>query len=146
MYYDITGPFTPPDANVLPNEKGGFFGGMSLTFSIKQIGQKLAGKEWDWGGLLNWSLRYELEHVSKFGSLHYYGTLPPDAAGNYLAIPTEGRPFFLSQPQLVLDVGKLARVVDGKLYAGLEYQIALNRYLQKGVHENVAQLLFKWNL
>lgn len=212
MYYDITGPFTAPDANVLPNEKGGFFGGMSLTFSIKQIGQKLAGKEWDWGGLLNWSLRYELEHVSKFGALHYYGmqfdvkipgfdfvattasirddwtlsgvdlqlgaawqmtfpvgtitdivfsgffswglfgegkgvfTLPPDAAGNYLAIPTEGRPFFLSQPQLVLDVGKLARVVDGKLYAGLEYQIALNRYLQKGVHENVAQLLFKWNL
>ena len=58
----------------------------------------------------------------------------------------QGRPFFVSQPQLMLDVGKLATVADGKLYAGIEYQIALNRYLQKGIHENVAQLLFKWNI
>src|SRR5215213_1595889 len=56
MYYDITGPFTPPDANVTPNEKGGFFGGTSVTFSIKRIGQKIAGTEWDWGGLLDWSV------------------------------------------------------------------------------------------
>ena len=73
MYYDITGPFAPPDAEALPNEKGGFFGGTSLTFSIKRIGQKIAGTEWDWGALADLSLRYELEHVSKFGSLNYYG-------------------------------------------------------------------------
>src|SRR5262245_49419352 len=40
MYYDITGPFTPPDAKVAPNEKGGFFGGTSVNFSIKRIGEK----------------------------------------------------------------------------------------------------------
>jgi hypothetical protein len=213
MYYDITGPFAAPDATVLPNEKGGFFGGMSVTFSIKQIGEKVAGTHWDWGGLLNWSLRYELEHVSKFGALHYYGmqwdvkipgfdfvsttasirddwsltgvdlqlggawqaTFPigsytdvvfagffawglfgegtgvftdgfPNEKGEFAKIPVVGRPFFLSQPQLMLDVGKLATIADGKLYAGIEYQIALNRYLQKGIHENVAQLLFKWNI
>jgi hypothetical protein len=212
MYYDITGPFTPPDAKVLPNEKGGFFGGTSVTFSIKRIGQKIAGTEWDWGAFADWSLRYEIEHVSKFGMLHYYGmqydfaiphfdfvsattsirddwslsgvdlqigmawqttiplwkitdlvfagfwqwglfgegegvfTIGPDDAGSYLEIPVQGRPFFLTQPQLMLDVGKLARVVDGKLYAGIEYMFAFNRYLQYNVHEHVPQLLFKWNI
>jgi hypothetical protein len=212
MYYDITGPFTPPDANVLPNEKGGFFGGTSVTFSIKRIGQKIAGTEWDWGALADFSLRYEMEHVSKFGMLHYYGlqydlaipyfdfvstttsirddwslsgvdlqigmawqntiplgditdlvfagfwqwglfgegegsfTVGPDAAGNYLPIPVEGRPFFITQPQLMVDVLKLARLVPGKIYAGIEYQFAFNRYLQYNVHEHVPQLLFKWNI
>jgi hypothetical protein len=211
MYYDITGPFTAPDASVNPNEKGGFFGGTSVTFSIKKIGQSIAGTEWDWGGLLDWSLRYEIEHVSKFGALHYYGmqfdvkipgfdfvgttasirddwslsgvdlqlggawqmTFPigsvtdvvfagffawglfgegkgsfvlGDNQSGFVTLPAQGLPFFLSQPQLMLDVGKLGRVADGKLYAGMEYQIALNRYLQKGVHENVAQILFKWNI
>lgn len=215
MYYDITGPFNPPDANVLPNEKGGFFGSTSLTFSIKKIAQKIAGaeKDWDWGAVSDFSVRYELEHVSKFGSLSYYGlqwnfqlplfdfvtttanirddwTLsgvdlqlggawqmtfpignvtdivfagffawglfgegegvftvgPNEPDESYLAIPAQGRPFFLSQPQLMVDIGKLAHVANGKLYAGIEYQIALNRYLQRGIHENVAQLLFKWNI
>jgi hypothetical protein len=216
MYYDITGPFAWPDANVLPNEKGGFFGGTSVTLSIKKIAEKIAGKqkgeEWDWGPLANFSLRYELEHVSKFGALNYYGlqwdlkvphfdffsgttvirddwtlsgvdlqlgaawqvtiplwkltdlvfagffqwgvfgegkgvfTVGPDSEGKYTKIPTQGRPFLTSQPQLFLDIGKLARVVDRTFYAGIEYQIALNRYLQPGIHENVAQLLFKWNI
>lgn len=212
MYYDITGPFTAPDSNVLPNEKGGFFGGTSLTLSIKRIGQKIAGTEWDWGALADLSLRYELEHVSKFGALHYYGlqydlkipyfdfvstntvirddwslsgvalqfggawqltvpvgsvtdvvfagfvtwgvfgegegefTVGPDPDGNYAGIPTEGRAFLVTQPQLMVDVGKLARAVDGTLYAGIEYQFAFNRYLQYGVNEHVPQLLFKWNI
>jgi hypothetical protein len=212
MYYDVTGPFNPPDANVTPNEKGGFFGGSSVTFSIKRIGQKIAGSEWDWGALSDVSLRYELETVSKFGALMYYGlqwdiafpyldffsattnvrddwslsgvdlqigaawqltipvgtitdvvfagffqwglfgegtgefTVGPDNANTYLSIPAEGRPFFLAQPQLMVDVGKLSTLADRKLYAGMEYQIALNRYLQRGIHENVAQLLFKWNI
>lgn len=231
MYYDITGPFTPPDASVLPNEKGGFFGGTSLTLSIKQIGEKIAtvsqddpkpekGEKdpkkkpvvWDWGALGDLSLRYELEHVSKFGALHYYGlqfdlriphfdfvsmtasirddwalsavdlqlggawqttipvwditdivfagffswgmfgegegvfTLGPNDDGTYTEIPIEGRPFFITQPQLMVDVGKLVRVANGKVYTGIEYQFAFNRYLQKGVNEHVPQLLFKWNL
>jgi hypothetical protein len=232
MYYDITGPFTAPDADVLPNEKGGFFGGTSLTLSIKQIGEKIATVSqdptpenmdkkdptkkkpvvWDWGALADFSLRYELEHVSKFGALHYYGvqfdfriphfdfvsmtasirddhslaavdlqlggawqttipiwditnivfagffswglfgegegvfTVGPNDDGSYTEIPVEGRPFFITQPQLMLDVGKLVRVADNRILAGIEYQFALNRYLQKDVHEHVPQLLFKWNL
>jgi hypothetical protein len=212
MYYDITGPFAPPDANVYPNEKGGFFGSISLTLSLKSVGQKITGKKWNWGGLDDFSLRTELEHVSKFGSLMYYGaqfnfkiprfdfvtalasirddwnlkgvdlqlgmawqlviplgdvtdimfagffawglfgegagafSIGPDQAGNFTHIPRVGRPFFLSQPQLLLDVGKLVRIGGRKVYAGLEYQIALNRYLQPGVHENVPQLMAKWNL
>src|SRR6185503_3402189 len=58
MYYDITGPFTPPDAEAAPNEKGGFFGGTSLTFSGKRIGEKITGAKWDWGALADVSLRY----------------------------------------------------------------------------------------
>lgn len=212
MYYDITGPFTAPDSHVLPNEKGGFFGGTSVTVSVKQVGQKIAGEQWDWGALLDFSLRYELEHVSKFGALHYYGlqadlklpyfdffsttavirddfslsgvavqvggawqiTVPiaevtdvvfagfwqwglfgegegtfalgPDATGAYLDIPTEGRAFFITQPQLLVDVGKLSTLVNGKFYAGVEGQIAFNRYLQDRVHEHLVQLMLKWNI
>ena len=212
MYYDITGPFVAPDANVTPNEKGGFFGSVSATVSIKKIGEKITGSKWDWGGLLDLSLRYELEHVSRFGSLHYYGlqqdvkvpyfdfvstiatirddwslkgvalqvggawqltvpiwsitdlvfagffawgvtgegkgkfTVGPDQDNKYAAIPVEGGPFFVTQPQLMLDIGKLSTLVDHKLYAGLEYQFAYNRYLIPGKTENVAQLLFKWQI
>jgi hypothetical protein len=212
LYYDITGPFSPPDANVLPNEKGGFFGSTSFTLSIKSVGQKIAGKKWSWGALDDFSVRYELEHVSKFGALMYYGVqwnfkipyfdfvtaiasirddwslkgvdlqlggawqivIPignitdimftgffawglfgegegsfssgPGPDGKYSQIPARGRPFFLSQPQLLVDVGKLVHIGSRKVYAGIEYQIALNRYLQPGVHENVPQLMGKWNL
>ncbi len=213
MYYDITGPFHAPDANVKPNEKGGFFGSWSVTLSSKQIGQALTGQKWDWGALGDVSLKYELETVSKFGMLNYYGlqwdlkipgfdfvsattvirddwslagvdlqiggawqmTIPlwditdfvfagfvqwgmfgeghgkfttgPDDKGHYTVIAQQGAPFLTSQPQFLIDVGKLARInYDRHFYAGCEYQIALNRYLQKGVNENVAQLMFKWAL
>ena len=69
-----------------------------------------------------------------------------DQDGAYAVVPTKGRRFFLAQPQLMLDMGKLSRLTDGHLYAGIEYQIALNRYLQNNVNENVAQLLFKWKI
>jgi hypothetical protein len=212
MYYDITGPFTAPDAHVLPNEKGGFFGGSSVNFSIKRIGEKIAGKKWKWGALDDFSFHAEVEHVSKFGSLTYFGavfdfkvprfdfvsatalcrqdwslsgvdlqlglawqmtiplwkitdlvftgffqwgvfgegkgsfTVGPDDKGNYTSIPVQGRPFFVAQPQLLLDMGKLVRWVDGTIYAGLEYQLATNRYLQAGVTENVPQLMVKWSI
>lgn len=212
LYYDITGPFAAPDANVSPNEKGGFFGSMSFAFSIKRIGQKMAGQEWDWGALVDLHVKYELETVSRLGALHYYGlqydlkiphfdfvtmtsvirddwglagvdlqlggawqiTLPlgqsidlvfagffawglfgegegeltvgPDQDSDYLSIPRVGRPFFLSQPQLLVDALKLVKGPPGKIYLGVEYQIALNRYLQLGVSENVAQIMAKWNI
>jgi len=213
MYYDITGPFHAPDAHVLPNEKGGFFGSWSVTLSAKQVGEKLTGQKWDWGALGDISLKYELETVSRIGMLNYYGlqwdlkipgfdfvaattvirddwslagidlqiggawqmTIPlwditdfvfagfiqwgmfgeghgtinfgPDpATGKYNDRAATGAPFLTSQPQFLLDIGKLARVTDRHFYAGIEYQIALNRYLQKGVNENVAQVMFKWAL
>jgi hypothetical protein len=211
LYYDITGPFAPPDSRVLPNEKGGFFGGISANFSIKRIGQKLAGaKEWKWGAVQDVSLSVQVEHVSKLGALSYFGgvvdiavphfdfvstsalirqdwsldgvglqlggawqitfgigkitdvvfggffqwgvfgegegvmTVGPDASGRFKKVPVYGRPFFLSQPQLLLDVGKLTTLVASTLYAGIEYQLAWNRYLQQGVTEHVPQLMFKW--
>ncbi|WP_394850656.1 hypothetical protein LZC95_24760 [Pendulispora brunnea] len=212
LYYDITGPFTPPDSKVLPNEKGGFFGGQSFTLSAKRIGEKISGEKWDWGALGDVSLRYEMEHVSKFGMLMYYGlqwdlkipgfdfvaattvirddwslkgvdlqiggawqmTIPlgnitdfvfagfvqwgmfgegsgaiefcDDGVDKCVHVQQKGAPFVTSQPQFLLDVGKLARITDRHFYAGIEYQIALNRYLQKGVNENLAQVMFKWAL
>jgi len=212
MYYDITGPFTPPDDKVLPNEKGGFFGGTSVNLSAKRIGEKIAGQKWDWGALADVSLHSEVEHVSKVGMLTYFGplfdlkvpyfdfvsasavirqdwslagvdlqlggawqitfplgkvtdivfdgffqwgmfgeghgtfTTGPDEKGQYTVVPTQGRPFFMTQPQLLLDIGKLSTVVDRTFYVGLEYQFAFNRYLQPGVMENVPQIMFKWNI
>ena len=58
---------------------------------------------------------------------------------------TKGRPFFLAQPQLLYDVGKLIKYAPSKIYVGLEYQIAFNRYLISGKTENVLQGMFRWN-
>ncbi|HEU4406508.1 MAG TPA: hypothetical protein VFS43_14680 [Polyangiaceae bacterium] len=212
LYYDITGPFNAPDTRVAPNEKGGFFGGTSFNFSTRKIGQKLAGQQWDWGPVLDdVYLHYEMEHVSKFGALHYYGlvyglkvphfdfvTLTSyirddwslkgvdlqlggawqlvvplgnvtdfyfggffqwglfgegkgtfvvgDRTAGYTTIPQEGRPFLTAQPQFAFDIGKLARIGTRHLYAGIEYQIAINRYLQRGIDENLPQLMLKWNI
>lgn len=217
MYYDITGPFTPMDSNVLPNEKGGFFGGTSVTVSPKKITEKIKGREFNWGPLLDTSLRAEIEHVSKFGGLMYYGTqfdfrvplfdffsvtavarddwalkgialqlgmawqmtfklgnvtdivfagflqagVTAEGKGEMSNVsydfatgdkvigtpgPAEGRRFLLTQPQLMFDLGKLVRLTEGKIYLGCEYQVALNRYLQDGIDENVAQAMLKWNI
>lgn len=74
LYYDITGPFNSTDKlDLTDNEKGGFFGGTTVTFSGKRIAQRITGMEYDWGPLADVSLKYEIEHVSKFGALHYYG-------------------------------------------------------------------------
>src|SRR5262249_9634153 len=56
-------------------------------------------------------------------------TVGPDDAGKYTIIPQQGHPFFITQPQLLIDVGKLIRVVDRTFYGGIEYQFAWNRYL-----------------
>ncbi len=84
LYYDITGFFNSVTADEpSDNERGGFFGGTSVTLSLKTIADKIAGKQMSWGPLANLSLKYEMEHVSKFGGLHYYG-LQWDIAAPFL--------------------------------------------------------------
>ncbi|MCG8419816.1 MAG: hypothetical protein MJE77_17925 [Proteobacteria bacterium] len=200
MYYDITGPFKNPSLGAVPNEKGGFFGGITVTLSIKQIVDKLTGKESSWGPLANLHVKYEAEHVSNFGMLHYVG-LQYDFAVPFLDFLTaqsvvredrslsgvdlqlgaawqksfslgpvdfifggffswglfgegegkgdfsgEGRPFFLTQPQLLWDLGKTIKLAPAKLYAGFEYQFTINRYLIKEKSENVLSGMIRWNI
>jgi hypothetical protein len=73
LYYDITGPFNDYLSDGTANEKGGFFGGTTVAISPKKIAEKLAGREYDWGLIADLSFKYEIEHVAKFGALHYYG-------------------------------------------------------------------------
>lgn len=205
LYYDITGPFNNADRELTGNERGGFFGGTTVGLSAKKIGEKVAGRTFDWGPLADLSLKYEMEHVSKFGMLHYLG-LQWDFAVPYLDflsattviredrilsgvdlqvgaawqksfslasqdfifggffqwglfgegdgffyagdthIPVEGNWFFLTQPQLLWDFGKLIKFTPAKLYLGFEYQVALNRYLIQDKTENVLQGMIRWNI
>jgi hypothetical protein len=204
LYYDITGPFGSAIADVAsPNEKGGFFGGISLTLSGKYFSEKLMNQQLNWGPLANVSFKYEMEHVSKFGMLHYYG-LQWDLAvpgmdfvsattvirndhvfrgvdfqvgaawqksfalgsqdfifGGFFQAGlfgegahrnpgpfdlTEGNQFFLAQPQLLWDFGKLIQFTPAKLYLGAEYQLAYNRYLIEGKIENTLQGMIRWNI
>lgn len=78
LYYDITGPWNGANSKTKgeddrANERGGFFGGITTTVSPKKIGEKIAGREFDWGPIADLELKYEMEHVSKFGMLNYYG-------------------------------------------------------------------------
>lgn len=76
FYYDVTGPFSSAIASVAsPNEKGGFFGGLTVAVSLKKVGEKVLGGKLDWGPLDDVSLKGEVEHVSKFGALFYYGVV-----------------------------------------------------------------------
>lgn len=199
LYYDITGPFNRSGReSITDNEKGGFFGGTTVAISPKRIAEKLSGKAYDWGVLADIYVKYEAEHVSKFGMLHYYGlaadfkvphldfvsgtlVIRDDFAfkgvdlqlgaafqktfnlggqslvlggffqwglfgeGDAPTLMTKGRPFFLSQPQLLFDVGKLVKYDPNKIYVGFEYQISVNRYLIEGKTENVLQGMIKWN-
>ena len=207
MYYDLTGPFNSFNAGEdSDNERGGFFGGITVTLSAKQILDKFRSLEEpsDWGPLANLSFKYEAEHVSNFGMLHYYGlqwdfavpvldffSATPvirddriftgvelqvgaawqksfsissldlifggffqwglfgegDAVGRAAALGfTEGNSFFLTQPQLLLDVGKPVGFTPGKLYAGFEYQYTVNRYLIEGQSENLLQGMIRWTI
>lgn len=204
LYYDVTGPFNSAVANTKSlNEKGGFFGSITLTLSGKAFGEKLMKRQLDWGPLSDLSLKYEAEHVAKFGMLHYYG-LQWDLAvpgmdfvtattvirndhvfrgvdfqvgaawqktfalgsqdflfGGFFQAglfgegehrnPGEGElprgnRFFFTQPQLLWDFGKLIQITPAKLYLGVEYQLAYNRYLIPGKIENVGQGMLRWNI
>ncbi|ACY19199.1 hypothetical protein [Haliangium ochraceum] len=204
LYYDVTGPFTRADEDVTDNEKGGFFGGTTITFSGQRIAQAISGAEepMDLGPLADVQLKYEMEHVAKFGMLHYYGLqwdfivpfldflsattvirddftlsgvdLQVGAAwqksfslasqdfifGGFFQwgifgegekvkedfFVEEGNNFFLAQPQLLYDFGKLIQFTPAKLYIGLEYQLAFNRYLIEDKTENVLQGMIRWNI
>lgn len=199
LYYDVTGPFNKSGiAEITNNEKGGFFGGTTVAISPKRIAEKLSGSKYDWGPLTDIYIKYEAEHVAKFGMLHYYGlaydfkvphldfvsattVIRDDRAfkrfdvqlggawqktfslggqtfvfggffqwglfgeGDAPTLMTKGRPFFLTQPQLLYDFGKLIKYDPSKIYIGFEYQIALNRYLIEGKTENVLQGMVRWN-
>ena len=78
LYYDITGPWNGANSKTdgeedRANERGGFFGGITTTVSPKKIGEKIRGQQFDWGPLLDLEVKYEMEHVAKFGMLSYYG-------------------------------------------------------------------------
>jgi hypothetical protein len=199
LYYDITGPFTKSGiASITDNEKGGFFGGTTFAISPKRIAEKLGNTKFDWGPLTDIYIKYEMESVSKFGMLHYYGlaydfkvphmdfvsattVIRDDRAfkgidlqlgaawqktfaiggqsiqqngffqwglfgeGDAPTLMTKGRPFFIAQPQLLYDLGKLVRYEPGKIWVGFEYQLAFNRYLIGGKTENVLQSMIRWN-
>jgi hypothetical protein len=199
IYYDITGPFNKADiTSITPNEKGGFFGGTTIAISLKRIAEKFRGEPYDWGFLADLYVKYEAEHVSKFGMLHYYGlaydfkvphmdfvsastVVRDDRAyervdlqlggaaqktfnvggqsivlggffqwgvfgeGDAPRLGAKGRPFFITQPQLLYDVGKLVKYDPGKIYIGFEYQFSINRYLIADKSENVLQGMIKWN-
>jgi len=74
LYYDITGPWNSAvSGDRSDNERGGLFGGISLGLSPKRIIEKRTGQKYDWGFLADVQLKYELEHVSKFGMINFYG-------------------------------------------------------------------------
>jgi hypothetical protein len=202
LYYDLTEPFNSALAPVTDNEKGGFFGGVTVTFSSKAIAKKLTGNEaMDWGTLADVHLKYEMEHVSKFGMLHYVGLqwdivvpfldflsattvvredrvfegvdlqlgaawqksfalgaqdfifggffswgLFGEGAGKGAFAASEGNNFFLTQPQLLWDFGKVIKFTPAKIYLGLEYQFTVNRYLIEGKSENMLQGMIRWNI
>ncbi|SET27801.1 hypothetical protein [Stigmatella erecta] len=106
LYYDITGPFNSGAASdLIPNERNGFFGGITVTLSPKRIAEKATGRQFQWGLLSDVSLKYEAEHVSKFGMLSYYG-LQWD-----LAVP-------------VLDFMNVTTVIrDDASFEGIDFQV-----------------------
>ncbi len=60
-------------SSVTDNE-GGFFGGTTVAISRQRIaGRCSPGATYDWGPLTDIYVKYEAEHVSKFGMLHYCG-------------------------------------------------------------------------
>ncbi|EPX59422.1 hypothetical protein D187_002912 [Cystobacter fuscus DSM 2262] len=202
LYYDITGPFTPASVfKQSANQKGGFFGGITVAVSPKSIAEKVLERKFDWGPLRDVSLKYEMEHVSKFGMLHYYGLqwdlavpgmdfvtattvirddwafrgvdlqvglawqksfslgtqdflflgffqtgLFGEGEGVGTMTGSRGNRFFLAQPELLWDFGKLVRFTPGKIYLGAEYQLGYNRYLIQGKIENVLQGMIRWNI
>ena len=201
LYYDVTDPWNNANATGTTNEHGGFFGGITVTISPKRVAEKLMGKELKIPFLRDIEVKYELETVSKFGSLQYYGLqwsidqsfldfltvvteirddqvfdgidlqlglawqksfsiadqdfqfsgflswgVFGEGNGTGLFAGTTGHPFMVSQPQFLYDVGKLAHFTPAKIYIGVEWQFAFNRYLIPAKSEHTLQYMLKWNI
>jgi hypothetical protein len=52
----------------------------------------------------------------------------------------------VTQPRLLLDLGKLTLGSVNKVYIGVEYAYAKNKFGNKGVNESVVQCMIKWVL
>ena len=209
LYYDVTDPWNSAvTGNSVPgitgNELGGFFGGITVTISPKRVAEKIMGHELKIPFLRDIEVKYELENVSKFGSLNYYGLQwsIDQSILDFLTVTTvirddlsfqgvdlqlgfawqksfsianqdfqfggflqwgvfgegahvtpigpfdlpHGNPFMVSQPQLLYDVGKLAHFTPAKIYVGVEWQFAFNRYLIPAKSEHTLQYMLKWNI
>ncbi len=202
LYYDITGPWnSAASGETSDNERGGFFGGITLTLSPKRIAESRYNTKYDWGFIRDVQLKYEAEHVSKFGMLNYYGLqwdlnvpvmdfvtvttvvrddwifqgvdlqlggawqksfalgsqdfifggffswgLFGEGRGKDAFHLSRGNQFFLMQPQLLWDGAKNLGATPGKLYLGVEWQVAWNRYLIEDKTENVLQGMVRWNI
>jgi hypothetical protein len=130
LYYDVTGPFNNPSRHLTLNEKGGFFGGTTIAISPKKIAEKFMGKPLDWGVIADVSLKYEMEHVSKFGMLHYYG-LHWD-----LKVP-------------FLDFASATSVIsDDRSLQGIDFQVgaAWQKTFQLGGQDLIFGGFFQWGL
>jgi len=68
LYYTVTGPFTTLEG-ADPQREGGFFGGTTIAISPKKIAEEDRRPRFDWGPIADLSIKYEMEHVSKFGML-----------------------------------------------------------------------------
>ncbi len=204
LYYDITGPWNSPVATTpTSNEKGGFFGGITVTVSPLRVASKITGNEVKLPFLRDLEIKYEMEHVSKFGELNYYGlqwsldqpwldfvtittVIRDDFSFNGVDLQLGGAwqksfslgsqdfvfagflqwglfgegthvnpgpfdlpngfPFFIAQPQIMYDLGKLIRFTPAKLYVGAEWQFSFNRYLIPGKREHTLQGMIRWNI
>jgi hypothetical protein len=135
LYYDITGPWNGAnsqtgDAQDTANERGGFFGGITTTVSAKKIGEKLAGREFNWGPIADLELKYEMEHVAKFGMLNYYGLQ-----------------WSLKQP--FFDFVSVTTVIrDDSVFKGIDFQLgaAWQKSFALGSQDFIFGGFFSWGL
>lgn len=80
-----------------------------------------------------------------FGGFFQWGLFGEGASKN-VALAPEGNNFFLTQPQLLWDFGKVIKFTPAKIYLGFEYQFSINRYLIEGKSENTLQGMIRWNI
>lgn len=196
FFYDIS-------RGVKKDDQSDFFGSISPMFSLN----KITGSDFSSRWFHDVEIKLELEHVSGFTPVYFYGfnfplKVPrfrnfsvapvvrdaPNKRGvggqlliawglplslpmyftskldilftGFLAaglIPEDQDEFFMvSQPQLLLDIGKPFKFEKDQLYSGIEYSYSINRFLKKGTpkpeggvepgfNESVVQAMVKLN-
>ena len=168
FYYDIS-------RGVGKEDKSDFFGSISPMFSLS----KITGNDYSSKCLRDVELKFELEHVSNWTPVYFYGfNFPLKINGmqyfNFAPVlrddPTKkgvggqvvlswGKSIYLSskfdfqfsgflaagvipeykdkffmitQPQFLMDLGRVLDSEKNQFYAGIELSYAINRYLKKG--------------